>query len=153
MIIYVVKVKKLLIISSNKFYLKCPSTEPVLIDSLNKLKRQVEFVDELINLHASESVMNKRAEAGVASVNEKTLVAPVDEAYAKLRTELAPLDPAGEQYAMLKKYVENTRNVSVPGVHSWNGNCWDRLRLLDAFEVAREGEATKFAPSKALGGR
>ncbi|CAB9525008.1 polymerase 1 [Seminavis robusta] len=135
---------------SNQFYSKCPSTNPILIDSMKLLKNQVEMVDELINLMASNNVMSNNSNNGACGA-----MAPVDEAYERLKTKLTPLDPSGEAYAMLKQYVENTRNATVPGVRSFGNSNWESrgLRLLDAFEVEREGEASRFVPSKSLGNR
>jgi poly [ADP-ribose] polymerase 2/3/4 len=46
---------------TNQFYSNCPSTNPVLIDSLSILKTKIEMIDELIQLHMSEKSRTKLA--------------------------------------------------------------------------------------------
>lgn len=140
---------------SNQFFSICPSVSPVLINSSALLKEQIEMVDELLSLHASDEVMNDNGDSKDVAADTPN-EALVDAAYEKLKTEFVPLDPKGAQYVMLKQYVENTRTAALPSLHGIaSANDWGHrgLRLLDAFEVNRNGEKEVYTPSKRLGNR
>lgn len=135
---------------SNQFYTKCPSTNPVIIDTRKALQDKIRMVDELLDLQISASVMGNGDRKQRAAKK-----APIDEAYEKLKADLIPLDTDGDEFKMLDRYVTNTRNATAKGVQGWCDNDWEtrNLRMVDAFAVVRRGEADAFEPSKSLGNR
>jgi len=64
----------------------------------------------------------------------------VDTNYKKLNTELVPMDETDEEFKMVQSYMSNQRGKF-------------KLKLLDAFKVARAGEVERFQKSIPLGNR
>ena len=60
---------------------------------------------------------------------------PIDENYDKLNCEIKTLNDKDEEFKMISKYLENSRNGR-------------NLRLMDCFKINRQGENERYNPNK-----
>jgi poly [ADP-ribose] polymerase 1 len=93
------------------------------------------MIDSLLEIEVAYSILKD---------DSKENVNPVDTHYEKLKTDMAPIDKSGEEFALIKKYVENTHAAT----HNTYG-----LEILEVFKVARQGEKRRFKPFKKLHNR
>ena len=69
---------------------------------------------------------------------------PIDAHYDKLKTDIAVLDKASEEFKVLEKYVANT--------HASTHTMY-KLEIESIFKIQRKGEAKRFKPFKKLHNR
>jgi poly [ADP-ribose] polymerase len=67
--------------------------------------------------------------------NKLTLDNPIDSKYESLKTKLEPIDPKSDTFKMIEQYMQNTHAPTHSGY---------KLKLLDVFEVDRDGEKSRF---------
>ncbi len=118
---------------SNKFYSLIPHTTEKrkvlpLIDTPQMLKDKIELVEALGNIEMAARVIDTGKGSGFD-------LHPIDLRYHQLGTELTPVDKGSALHGLLDAYMQNTHATT----HSNY-----KLELLQAFEVAREGESAAF---------
>jgi poly [ADP-ribose] polymerase 1 len=96
------------------------------------------MIDSLLEIEVAYSILKDDKDGSKENVN------PVDSHYEKLKTDMAPIDKSSEEFALIKKYVENTHAAT----HNTFG-----LEILEVFKVARQGEKRRFKPFKKLHNR
>eukprot|EP00908_Phaeocystis_cordata_P023244 Transcript_5678.p2 GENE.Transcript_5678~~Transcript_5678.p2 ORF type:complete len:514 (-),score=294.67 Transcript_5678:2170-3711(-) len=118
---------------SNQFYTLVPSLEPVVLNSLPKVEQKIALVDALKEMEVATAMMRSPA---LDKQAQKQLDA-LDAHYAKLRCDLALLEPGGAEFEMVQKYLLQTH---APTHHQY------KLELEHVWAVRREGEAELYAP-------
>lgn len=120
--------------ASNKFYVKVPTNFGAQgisarhsIDTEDKLKAKIELVESLLEMELAYKLSSQSHGSSCK----------VDDNYAKLHTAMHVVDRGDAKWKLLDRYLQNTHAAT----HSSY-----KLELLDLFEIAREGEAKKFAP-------
>ncbi|KAK2177762.1 hypothetical protein NP493_581g01048 [Ridgeia piscesae] len=125
--------------ASNRFYTLIPHDfgmkKPPLLDNIDTITMKTEMLQNLLDIEIAYSML-KSGDEGTKD--------PIDTYYEKLKTELQPLDKESEEYERLTEYVANTH----ASTHNQYG-----LHVVEIFKVAREGEAKRYKPFKALGNR
>eukprot|EP01124_Arcella_intermedia_P000047 TRINITY_DN10024_c0_g1_i1.p1 TRINITY_DN10024_c0_g1~~TRINITY_DN10024_c0_g1_i1.p1 ORF type:complete len:933 (-),score=279.47 TRINITY_DN10024_c0_g1_i1:19-2601(-) len=120
---------------TNQFYTLIPhdfGMGPVtLINSLEVLQKKMKLMETLIDIEIATSLM--KADGGEAE-------SKIDANYTKLNTELVPLDKDHPDYQLVESYMNNQKGSF-------------KLKLLDAFKVARAGEDARFQEAIPLGNR
>ena len=99
-----------------------------MIDTPQRLKEKIELVEALGNIEMAARVIDTGAGSGFD-------VHPVDLRYKQLGAQLTPVERGGELHVLLDRYLQQT-HASTHSTYT--------LELLQAFEVAREGEAQAF---------
>jgi len=66
---------------------------------------------------------------------------PLDVNYKLLKSDIQPIDRASNEFSVIQTYLNNTMAVGRP------------LKILDVFEVRRDGETERFAEHEELGNR
>lgn len=115
---------------TNQFYTKIPhdfgTEQGPLIDNTEILREKIDLMNALIEMEIATSLMKSTNEASGDSV--------IDQEYAKLRTDLRPLDKDDEEFQMALKYCQNQQGHF-------------KLVVKDIFKCEREGEEAKFENS------
>mmetsp|Transcript_9337 Transcript_9337/g.22090 ORF Transcript_9337/g.22090 Transcript_9337/m.22090 type:complete len:1025 (-) Transcript_9337:206-3280(-) len=118
---------------SNKFYTIVPQnfgsggmSDIHLIDDAEKLKSKIEMVESLLELEIAVSMSKQE------STTEESVL---DTNYKKLNTDLKPIKKGSDTWKMIEEYIKNTHAKT----HSHYS-----LKLVDAFDCAREGEDKRF---------
>jgi len=88
-------------------------------------------MEALIDIEIATSLLKTGGEEGESKV---------DTNYKKLKTELVPINETDPEYKMVHTYITNQRGKF-------------KLKLVDAFKVARDGEDGRFQESVPLGNR
>jgi len=114
---------------SNTFYNLIPhrNTDNPPIKTIDTIKEKSQMLEALTDIEIASRLL---AQKGDLNMN------PVDVNYRKLRTEIIPLDKYRAEYQLIEEMVNNTQS----------GSFNYSIQLEDVFEVAREGEADRFAP-------
>ena len=118
---------------SSQFYTLIPHSTKGLkdklptIDSPQMLKAKTELVEALGEIQLASKVIDTGAPAFDLH--------PIDARYAQLKTDMRPIDVGTAEHVLLATYLTNTHAAT----HSQY-----KLELVQAFEVAREGEAAAF---------
>lgn len=126
--------KQRLTAASNKFYTIIPQsfgskgiTDKWIIDCDEKLKAKIELVQSLLELEIAMSMTK--------TVGGEDGESEADQHYAKLKTDLSPVEKGSAQWNILDKYLQNT--------HGKTHSQYD-MELVDLFDVRREGEEERF---------
>ncbi|KAA8544469.1 hypothetical protein F0562_022491 [Nyssa sinensis] len=109
--------KRQIRMASNEFFSKIPSIDTNVIEDEDDLKSKINVLEGLWDIEIASSL--------VGFENQDSL----DEKYKKLRCEVAPLPHESEDYQLIKKYLETTKDPT------------DRLELEEVFSLEREGES------------
>jgi hypothetical protein len=120
---------------SNHFYTIVPqdfgghgSSGRHLIDTVAKLQEKTELVEALLEMEINMNLQRDDGSGGDQN--------PIDLNYAKLKTDIQPVDRADKEFALIEKYLHNT--------HAKTHSTYT-LTLIDLFKVSREGEDERFA--------
>jgi len=120
---------------TNQFYTFIPhdfgSKPPTVINDNEELKKKMKIMEALIDIEIATSLLKAGDDDGESKV---------DTNYQKLKTELVPIETADSEWKMVESYVANQRGKF-------------KLKLIDAFKVAREGEDARFQEAISLGNR
>ncbi len=119
---------------SSRFYTLIPHAfgrkVPPPINTIELLHKKVEMLNVLNDIEIALGMEKK--ESKVAQ-QEDLRPHPADENYAKLKADLAWVDPSTREFEIVKTYMENT------------GGSYFKLKLIDLFRVDRHGEGTRFS--------
>jgi poly [ADP-ribose] polymerase 2/3/4 len=95
------------------------------ITDKQKLDEKLEFLDLLSNLKITKSITNN-------SENEKNII---EQSYDQLNNKITPVDKNSDLFSTIDDFIQNGKSLS--------HNHFD-LELLEAFELERQGEDTKY---------
>eukprot|EP00747_Dinoflagellata_sp_TGD_P100722 gnl/TRDRNA2_/TRDRNA2_168120_c1_seq1.p1 gnl/TRDRNA2_/TRDRNA2_168120_c1~~gnl/TRDRNA2_/TRDRNA2_168120_c1_seq1.p1 ORF type:complete len:406 (-),score=114.97 gnl/TRDRNA2_/TRDRNA2_168120_c1_seq1:27-1124(-) len=109
------------------------------INTKSRLADKLKMVESLADIELAHRLLSDQKAAGPTKH-------PLDESYAKLKTEMEPLKPGSDDWNLVQKYIQNT--------HAATHNKY-KLTLKNLFSVEREGEAERFkkfedAPNRQL---
>ncbi|XP_001604917.1 poly [ADP-ribose] polymerase isoform X2 [Nasonia vitripennis] len=130
-----------LIAASNKFYTLIPHSfgleGPKIIKTEKEIQAKCEMLDTLLEMEIAQEIMrNKKSE----STDKNRL----DAQYAKLNTDIEPIDKDSDDFKLIEQYVKNTH------AHThWSYE----LIVEDVFKVKRSGEESRFKPFEKLHNR
>ena len=131
--------ERLLTTHTSEFYTLVPHafgmSRPPLIDDLATTAAKARMLQDLGHMGVADGIVR----AHVAGTNLHRM----DQVYSRLHATLTPLDAAGATFAKLREALVETHAPT-------HRAQFTSLSLVDAFEVAREGEAARFAPFDAL---
>ncbi|KAK3589103.1 hypothetical protein CHS0354_017445 [Potamilus streckersoni] len=112
------------------FYTRIPHDfgmrPPSIIRTKNEVKSKIQLLEALGDIEIALNILKK----GDMSEN------PVDRHYHSLKCDLKPLDHECETFKLIDKYLKTT--------HARTHNQY-KMKLLDVFDVDKEGEAAKFS--------
>ncbi|XP_077414565.1 poly [ADP-ribose] polymerase 2 isoform X2 [Vanacampus margaritifer] len=120
-----------LVEACNQFYTRIPHDfglkKPPLIRTEDELKKKIELLEALSDIQ----IAVKMVESGGDGHDEH----PLDRHYRSLNCLLEPLDPIGEEYKVIEKYLQSTHATT---------HCDYTMRVMDIFAVDRDGESSHF---------
>eukprot|EP01126_Amoeba_proteus_P018010 TRINITY_DN1894_c0_g2_i5.p1 TRINITY_DN1894_c0_g2~~TRINITY_DN1894_c0_g2_i5.p1 ORF type:complete len:400 (-),score=89.99 TRINITY_DN1894_c0_g2_i5:75-1274(-) len=130
---------------SSRFYTVIPHSfgrsRPPVIDSAEALQQKRDMLAVLSDIVLAQKLAKEVAETeGKESVVE--VEHPIDKKYQQLHCSVTPLDQEGETYEIIEQYLSATSQRT-----------GRKLKLLEVFEVNREGETNRFAAHRALKNR
>lgn len=128
--------------ASNKFFSLVPhcfgmNSAPI-IDTVEKIQSKREMIDSLLEIEVAYSILKDDSKENVKNIN------PLDSHYEKLKTDMIPLDKKSDEFALIRKYVENTHAAT----HDQYA-----LEIEEVFKVSRQGEKRRYKPFKKLHNR
>ena len=104
-----------------------------IIDSIEKLKQKMDLVSSLIDIKiALKLKKNTRANSKGQTMKTIEKSNPIDDQYANLKCKIKSMEDTRDDFKMIDKYIQNTSG--------------DRLKVIDMFEIEREGEKKIFNP-------
>ncbi|ETN40279.1 uncharacterized protein HMPREF1541_04555 [Cyphellophora europaea CBS 101466] len=122
---------------SNQFFTLIPhafgrSTRPPLLDAMDKIQKEIDLLDNLDDIRASDDLMTK------AKSQQAEKLALVDRQYQALGLlEMTPLDPGNTEFEQLETYLIK----SAASTHNFT------YQLQDIFRIRRRGEFERFDDS------
>ncbi|XP_058116089.1 poly [ADP-ribose] polymerase-like [Anopheles ziemanni] len=126
--------------ASNRFYSFIPHnfgvSAPKVLDTLGQVKEKQTMIESLLEIEFAYSLLN--SEEGKSDRN------PLDVHYEQLKTEIEPVLPSSEEFALLQKYVRNT--------HAATHNGYE-LEIEEIFRIKRKGEEDRYLPFRTLHNR
>ncbi|XP_049603711.1 poly [ADP-ribose] polymerase 2 [Syngnathus scovelli] len=115
----------------NQFYTRIPHDfglkTPPLIRTEDELKKKIELLEALSDIQIAVKM--------VESAGDGHDEHPLDRHYRSLNCLLHPLDPLGEEYKVIEKYLQSTHAST---------HCDYTMSVLDIFSVDRDGEGSHF---------
>ncbi|XP_064621580.1 poly [ADP-ribose] polymerase 1-like [Lineus longissimus] len=125
--------------ASNRFYTLIPHDfgmkKPPLLDTKEVIKAKIEMVDNLLEIEVAYNLLKAGSEGGKD---------PIDVHYEQLKTDMKVLDKKSDEFKRICDYVKNT--------HGSTHTMYD-LKVEEVFNVAREGEKSRFKPFRQLHNR
>lgn len=123
---------------SNKFYTTMPHNfgmrKPPLIDTLEMVKEKCEMIESLMEMEVAYKLMRVGTDTGPS----------IDGQYEKLHNRIEPMDKSCDEYRRLETYLANTHAPSHGGY---------KIKVLDIYDVARDGELDRFRPFETFSNR
>lgn len=114
----------------NQFYTRIPHDfglrPPPIIRSEEELKEKIELLEALSDIQIAVKMVQSSGDSEEH---------PLDQQYKSLHCGLQPLDPTGNEYQIIEKYLQST--------HASTHRDYT-MTVLDMFSVDREGETAKF---------
>lgn len=127
---------------SNQFYTLIPHDfgveRPPIINTTEMVNTKTEMLESLMEMEVAYGLLKEEE----TDTDEK--VNPLDTHYKQLKTDLKPLAHDSEEFALLKKYVQNTHADTHANFE---------LQIEDIFTVDRRGEKRRYKPFKKLHNR
>lgn len=127
------------IAASNQFYTLIPHDfgveRPPIIDKVEMVTAKTEML---------ESLMEMEFAYGLLKTETDDTMSPIDGHYKQLNTELQALKHDSSEFALLKKYVQNTHAATHSNFE---------LEVEEIFKVDRAGEKRRYKPFKKLHNR
>jgi len=108
------------------------------IKSSEQIKEKAQQLEALTDLEIAQRLLKEKG--GEAELNMN----PLDANYRKLRTQIVPLEKYRAEYKLIEDMTNNTQSREF-----FYGKKF-KVELVEAFEVARDGEADRFAPFQKL---
>lgn len=97
------------------------------------------LISDLIDIKTAYTLKKAPKRVQKCSAKAKLAQNPVDEDFEKLKCSMDLLGKTSHEYKTLDEYVQNTRDGQ-------------KIKIIDAFKIEREGEKAIFNPNK-LGGK
>uniref|UniRef100_A0A8C8RTG4 Poly [ADP-ribose] polymerase n=1 Tax=Pelusios castaneus TaxID=367368 RepID=A0A8C8RTG4_9SAUR len=128
--------RKLLEELSSRFYTIIPHnfgrTRPPAIDTQEIVQAKKDMLLVLADIELAQSLQAQKKEEEEEEVKVEEVPHPLNKDYALLKCELTVLEPASEDYELIKTYVEKT------------GLSHCKVKILNIWKVKREGEGERF---------
>ncbi|XP_077381446.1 poly [ADP-ribose] polymerase 2 isoform X2 [Festucalex cinctus] len=120
-----------LVEACNQFYTRIPHDfglkTPPLIRTEDELKKKIALLEALSDIQIAVKM--------VESAGDGRDEHPLDRHYHSLNCLLEPLDPVGEEYKVIEKYLQSTHAST---------HCDYTMSVMDIFAVDRDGESSYF---------
>lgn len=124
--------------ASNRFYTMIPHTfaqnAPPIINTAEMIAKKTKMIKHLQKIKLTYSLLN--------GTDEKTN--PLDHIYKNLNADIKPLKKTSFEYSDIETYLNQTHG---------RGTSTRKLKVLNVFEVARNGEAERFRAFESLNNR
>ncbi|XP_051943359.1 poly [ADP-ribose] polymerase 2 isoform X2 [Hippocampus zosterae] len=119
-----------LVEACNQFYTRIPHDfglkTPPLIRTEDELKKKIELLEALSDIQIAVKMVESSSDGDEH---------PLDRHYHTLNCKLDPLDPLGEEYKVIEKYLQSTHAST---------HCDYTMSVMDMFAVDRDGESSHF---------
>ena len=93
------------------------------------LKQKLDLIQNLIDIKIAATMIEEKKDLKGPKVNM------IDQNYAKLNCDIKTLDEKSAEYKLIEEFLNNTKDHQ-------------KLKLLDAFKLKRNGEDKRFNPNK-----
>lgn len=123
---------------TNRFYTLIPHNfgrvRPPVINSSEMLKRKMQMLEALADIEIAAHIVEETGKDNSEFVNQ------LDANYAKLHTDIVPVETDSEEYKLIAKYVKNSHPRQTPGI-------------VNVFKIRRDSDEKRFEEKKGLGNR
>lgn len=146
---------------AESFYLCIPSVETASIKTTQVLDEKVQLVNMLSDIALTQKALKKHkrvSKSKTANKHEALEPHPLDVKYSSLGCNLSKISKTDPVWAIINQYFESSVNspplVQDPyGMSGFNKRHGTKVKLLEVFEMSRDGEADGYSSFDALGGR
>jgi poly [ADP-ribose] polymerase 2/3/4 len=146
---------------TESFYLAIPSVETAAIKTKEALDRKVQLVNMLGDIALTQKALKKQKRASKDKKENKHAALephPLDVKYFSLSCSLSKLSKTDPVWTTIDQYFQSSVNASPLAVDPYGMSGFSRrhgtkVKLLEVFDMSREGEADRYASFDALGGR
>jgi len=107
----------------------CGRRKPPIINTSELVNKFTEIIDELRNIEIAQEIVNKTKDKSDSTLH------PCDRIYQEIQTSIKALEPDSSNYQMIQTYLENSHGATHTGC---------RVKLLDIYEIERQGERAKY---------
>eukprot|EP00759_Apiculatamorpha_spiralis_P017159 PhF_6_TR2328/c0_g1_i1/m.4149/K10798/PARP; poly [ADP-ribose] polymerase len=130
-------VKGKIVSLSNKFYTFIPHqmSDPasMLLDTLQKVEKMTKLVETLREMEVTSNIISGSTQGAEGTEH------PIDTQYKKLKTNFVTIPKGDPKWTLINDFLQNTHAPTHTSYH---------LKLVDLWEISREGEDDKFSKWK-----
>jgi len=123
---------------TNRFYTLIPHNfgrvRPPVINSQEMLKKKMHMLEALADIEIAAHIVDDTSKASSEFVNQ------LDANYARLNTDIQPVEPDSDEYKLIEKYVKNSHPKQTPSI-------------ANIFKIRRDSDEQRFEAKKGLGNR
>lgn len=123
---------------TNRFYTLIPHNfgrvRPPVINSSEMLKKKMQMLEALADIEIAAHIVEETGKDNSEFVNQ------LDANYAKLHTDIVPVETDSEEYKLIARYVKNSHPRQTPGI-------------VNVFKIRRDSDEKRFEEKKGLGNR
>ena len=123
---------------TNRFYTLIPHNfgrvRPPVINSSEMLKKKMQMLEALADIEIAAHIVEETGKDNSEFVNQ------LDANYAKLNTDIVPVEVDSEEYKLIAQYVKNSHPRQTPGI-------------VNVFKIRRDSDEKRFEEKKGLGNR
>ena len=123
---------------TNQFYTLIPHNfgrnRPPVINSPEMLKNKMHMLEALADIEIAAHIVEDTSKNNTEFVNQ------LDANYARLQTDIQPVETDSEEYKIIEKYVKNSHPKGTP-------------TIANVFKIRRDSDEKRFESKKDLGNR
>jgi hypothetical protein len=112
---------------SNQYFTLIPCVlQKLRVFDRNQVQKQMQVLNALNDLEIASVIL-------LAARHNSLKQSPLDYVFHSLQTEILPLNPSDDRFMSISRYAHNTREEMM-------------VEVLEVFQIARKGEAERYAP-------
>lgn len=123
---------------TDRFYTLIPHNfgrvRPPVINTSEMLKKKMQMLEALADIEIAAHIVEETGKDKSEFVNQ------LDANYAKLHTDIVPVERDSEEYQLIAKYVKNSHPRQTPGI-------------VNIFKIRRDSDEKRFEEKQGLGNR
>jgi len=123
---------------TNQFYTLIPHNfgrcRPPVINTQEMLKKKMHMLEALADIEIAAHIVEDTSKCDTEFVNQ------LDANYARLQTDIQPVEPSSEEYQLIEKYMKNSHPKGTP-------------KIANIFKIRRDSDEKRFETKKGLGNR
>lgn len=123
---------------TNRFYTLIPHNfgrvRPPVINTQEMLKKKMSMLEALADIEIAAHIVEDTSKGDTELINQ------LDANYARLNTDIQPVDTGSDEYKLIEKYVKNSHPKQTP-------------KIVNIYKIRRDSDEKRFETKKGLGNR